>query len=529
MVDPGTAAILVLSTITGISGYGAWKLNARRGASINEEVEERVKAIKALSAATEKARLDAEQEVQSLKKELTALKEAEKKLTSEKDRLSKDLDTMSEPEKTYRGLIPGAFKEAIQDFMKKPEIEKLGDLKKVFDPLLSRYSLSRGTAESLYRKVETVVGKDSMLPKPDFDALLLKSLKEGPSLFETKQSEEANNIRLAKLKGVALAEAKKEKAKAIQVKQDEEKAKLKEEAMAIVTSEEEVKDKQPAEDKPKKDAKTLQEIVDEALKAAKLGPLTSNTVYQSIKKPFLKGVDSVARGVQKTGEVLRKPLTQYEERQKRYKEVLEQQGGADTFDTDVYYRLFHPKEEDTPYRTLAYLFEKTSTDTSLAKNMLPVFDAFMYWRKTVLNSPILYKVELVASAQNLFKLVEPIRVNPVFQDKELKKAIEAVGKVGTRINPMTGRTADASDVRAVKESKIEPVKDFKEIIDEPPKEAALTLRTPKGGMRKKKLRTRRGVKQNVRRTRRSQNRPNRTDTYSSRRSEVDASGDELGL
>ena len=497
MVDPGTAAILVLSTITGISGYGAWKLNARRGASINEEVEERVKAIKALSAATDKARLDAEQEVQSLKKELTALKEAEKKLTSEKDRLSKDLDTMSEPEKTYRGLIPGAFKEAIQNFMKKPEIEKLGDLKKVFDPLLSRYSLSRGTAESLYRKVETVVGKDTMLPKPDFDALLLKSLKEGPSLFETKQSKEAEDIRLAKLKGVALAEAKKEKAKAIQLKQDEEKAKLKEEAMAIVTSEEEAKDKQPAEDKPKKDARTLQDIVDEALIVAENEPLQWNTAYQSIKRPFLSGVDSVARGVQKTAQAVKNVVTapaRIPEQRKKRLQAARQQGGADTFDTDVYYRLFHPKDDDKPYKTLAYLFEKTSTKDTLATNMLPVFEAFMYWRSNVLNYPLLYKPELVGAAEILFKLVNSNPVNPVFQNKALKKAIEGDNQ---KIEARRGR-----------------VKQMKGIS---------------GGMRKKKLRTRRGVKQNVRRTRRSQNRPNRTDTYSSRRSEVDASGDELGL
>jgi hypothetical protein len=51
----------------------------------------------------------------------------------------------------------------------------------------------------------------------------------------------------------------------------------------------------------------------------------------------------------------------------------------------------------------------------------------------------------------------------------------------------------------------------------------------KGGTRKKKLRTRRRDKQNVRRSSGGKNRSNRTDTYSSRRTEVDARGDELGL
>ena len=56
-----------------------------------------------------------------------------------------------------------------------------------------------------------------------------------------------------------------------------------------------------------------------------------------------------------------------------------------------------------------------------------------------------------------------------------------------------------------------------------------SLKSKKGGMRKKKLRTRRRDKQNVRRSSGGKNRSNRTDTYSSRRTEVDARGDELGL
>jgi hypothetical protein len=197
----------------------------------------------------------------------------------------------------------------------------------------------------------------------------------------------------------------------------------------------------------------------------------------------------------KATDVIRTPITIAKERAYKFREGT--RGGAgDTFDTDVYYRLFHPKDEDAPNKVLADLFRKTSTDATLAKNILPIFDAFMFWRSTVLKYPLLYKIELVIAAENLFRLVEPIQVNAVFQNKDLKKAMEAVKRVGikevtTRMNPMTGRTS--------------------------------------GGTRKKKLRTRRGGKQNDRRTRRGQNRPNRTDTYSSRRSEVDASGDELGL
>lgn len=547
-MDPGTAAILVLSTITGISGYGAWKLNARRGASIDEEVKKAIGDAQAIIAATQKAKEIAEQErnkkdkeVQKLKKDLADLRVVEDTLKSEKETLSNKLESATELEKTYRELSPEVFKQAINDFKSKPEIEKLGH-PELFEPLLSRFSVTRGTAQSLYTKLSNTVV--TMIPKPEFDTLLLDTLKNADRSLEQKRLEEAETARLAKEetdKAAADAKTKKLNDAAAAKIAKAETARLakiaKDQATEAAKTVKLNAAKEATAAKAVKDAKTLQEIVNEAFETAKKGPLTSNTVYQSIKTPFLSGVDSVARGVQKTteaakqvakktSELLSTPARLAAERKQRL-EAARQLGGADTFDTDIYYRLFHPKDEDRPYRTLADLFEKTSTDTSLARNMMPVFDAFMYWRKTVLNFPLLYKPELVAAAETLFKLVEPIRVNAVFQDKELKKAIEAVGKVGTRINPMTGRTADASDVRAVKESKVEPVKEFKEIIDEPPKR--LTLRTPKGGMRKKKLRTRRGVKQNVRRTRRSQNRPNRTDTYSSRRSEVDASGDELGL
>jgi hypothetical protein len=532
-MDPGTAAILTISSIIGISGYGAMKLNAKTKATIDEQVKLAIEDTQALLKSTEDAKVKALQalnkqnkEVEILTAEIAKLKAAEQTLKDEKVVLTQNLESATELEKTYRALSPEAFKQAITDFKDKPEIKKL-EHPEFFEPLLSRFSMSRGTAQSLYTKFANAV--TVMIPKKDFDELLLKTLKGADSS-------------LAKVKDTAAAEAKRikdEAAAAAKTKKDTAAAEAKRIKDEAATAAAEAKKKADA-DKAAKDARTLQEIVNQAFKAAKDGPLTSNTLYQKVKKPFLDGVDSVARGVQKavdvtkqtakkTGQVVLAPLRTYQKRQTDYNLAVKQQGGADTFDTDVYYRLFHPKEGDAPNEVLAKLFEKTSTDTTLARNILPVFDAFMYWRKTVLNSPLLYKIELVISAKNLFKLVEPIKVNPVFQNKALAKAKEAVEQGTTRLNPMTGRTFNAADVQAVKDAKVEPVKEFKEIIDEPPKEPALKLRTPVGGMRKKKLRTRRRDKQNVRRTRRSQNRPNRTDTYSSRRSEVDASGDELGL
>jgi myosin heavy subunit len=482
-MDPGTAAILTLSTITGISGYGAMKLNAKRGASIDEEVKKAIGDAQAMIKSAQDAKIIAEQErnkkeeeVKKLTAEIATMQKARQQLESEKDVLSKNLESATELEKTYRALSPEVFKQAIQDFMEKPEIKKL-EHPELFEPLLSRYSVTRGTARTLYTKFANVV--DGMIPKAEFDTLLLDTLKNADRSLEQTRLKQAETARLAKEetdKAAAEAKAVKDKAAA-------DAKKIKDDAAA-----------EAAALKAVKDARTLQQIVDEAFEAAKLGPLTSNTLYQSIKTPFLKGVDSVAQGAKqvatKTGEVLRKPLTQYEERQKRYKEALQQQGGAgDTFDTDVYYRLFHPQDEDRPNRTLADLFKRTS-DNDTAKNMLPVFDAFMFWRSTVLKYPLLYKVELVASAENLFKTIVPSEVNRVFQNKELNKLLDA-SNIRISPNPMTTPTT--------------------------------------GGMRKKKLRTRREGKQNVRRTRRSKNRPNRSDTYSSRRSEVDASRDELGL
>jgi len=489
MSDPATTAILMLTAITGVSGYGMWKMNSRPDALISrKDYDSAIASLEEQKKSASKYKETAERLIQQLKKEKNDLETSKKnlesekgKLISEKGALSTNLEGATELEKTFRAVSPEVFRQAIKDFMKEADIAGLGH-PEIFEPLLSRYSLTRGTAQSLFTKMSNTV--DQMIAKKRFDGLLLKSLKNADRSLEQTRLKEAETARLAKIAKDQAAEAEKT-AKLDTAKAEAQKKK---------------------DDKTAKEAKTLQQIVDEAFETAKKGPLTSNTIYQSIKKPFLSGVDSVARVVKKTSELLSTPARLAAERKQRL-EAARQLGGADTFDTDIYYRLFHPKDEDRPYRTLTDLFEKTSTDTGLARNMMPVFDAFMYWRSTVLKYPLLYKPELVAAAETLFKLVEPIRVNPVFQDKELKKAIEAVGKVGTRINPMTGRTADASDVRAVKESKVEPV----------------------GGMRKKKLRTRRGVKQNVRRTRRSQNRPNRTDTYSSRRTEVDASGDELGL
>ena len=552
-MDPGTAAILTLSAITGISGYGAMKLNAKAKATIDEQVKLAIGDAQAKIAEAQKAKTDAEQKVNTLKAYIDTIERVKKQLESEKSVLSENLEKASELEKTFRELPAEVFKQAINDFKAKPEIVTLGH-PEFFEPLLSRFSVTRGTARSLYAKFKKVVV--DIMPKPKFDELLLDALKNGASSLEAvkaaKEKVEAE-AKAAKDKVEAEAKAAKdkianEKAAEAQAKRDvaateaaeirtaalqkafdesnirKAETKKKEEAAALAALRSKIDknkaDEEAAEAKAAKDKLTLQDIVNQAFEAAKDGPLTSNTLYQSVKTPFLSGIDSVARGVQKavdvtkqaakkTGQVVLAPLTTYQKRQADYKarkqqalederqaleeqtpqdELPNQQGGADTFDTDVNYRLFHPKDGDRPNKVLADLFKRTLSDETLATNIRPIVDAFIYWRKTILNFSSLYKIELVVSAENLFNLTKSNQVNAVFKD-EVEKAMKQTTskKVTTQVNPMNG------------------------------------------GTRKKKLRTRRRDKQNVRRTRRSQNRPNRTDTYSSRRSEVDASGDELGL
>ena len=396
-MEPGTAAILVLSAITGISGYGAMKLNARRGASIDEEVQKAIGDAKAIIAATEEAKVIAEKEVQKLTDELNTLKKAEKQLKSEKDTLSKSLESASELEKTYRGLSTEVFKEAIQDFIQKPAIQDLGDLKKVFEPLLSRFSLSRGTADSLYRKVETAVGPTRMLPRTNFDALLLESLKIGPSLLEKRRADQAEKARIAKEKSDAEAAEKAEKARLAKAKADAET-----QAANEIAAAEAAELRKAAIEKAAADAQTAKEKAAADAQTAK---------------------------------------------------------------------------------------EKAAADAQTAKEKAAADAA------TKKAEAATKRVEARAAREKAAQL----------RQAEREKAAQL------RKTEREKAAADAAAKKAAKDK------------------GSLTLRTPVGGMRKKKLRTRRGVKQNVRRTRRSKNRSNRTDTYSSRRSEVDASGDELGL
>ena len=296
MSDPATTAILMLTAITGVSGYGMWKMNSRPDALISrKDYDSAIASLEEQKKSASKYKETAERLIQQLKKEKNALETSKKNLESEKGALSKNLEGASELEKTFRAVSPEVFIQAIKDFMKEEDIAGLGH-PEIFEPLLSRYSLTRGTAQSLFTKMSNTV--DQMIAKKRFDGLLLKSLKNADRSLEQTRLEEAKAAKAKKEEEAAKATAA--KTKKLNDAAAEKTAKLN----AAKTAADAAKAAKDA-----KEAKTLQDIVDEAFKAAKKGPLTSNTLYKSIETPFLSGVNSVARGVQKVGEVVKQAAT----------------------------------------------------------------------------------------------------------------------------------------------------------------------------------------------------------------------------
>lgn len=108
-MDPGTAAILTLSTITGISGYGAMKLNAKSKANIDEQVKKAVGDAQALIKSAEDAKAIAEEEVKKLTAEIARMKQAQEQLKTEKPAEPKGLPVpepapVPEPEAESRNV-----------------------------------------------------------------------------------------------------------------------------------------------------------------------------------------------------------------------------------------------------------------------------------------------------------------------------------------------------------------------------------------------------------------------------------------
>lgn len=89
MVEPGTAAIAVLSTIAGISGYGAMKINSEQNAMIEAEIQRRIQGVKDLLKATEAAKTTAEKSLQSQKSEVARLTSELKAIKTAKEALER--------------------------------------------------------------------------------------------------------------------------------------------------------------------------------------------------------------------------------------------------------------------------------------------------------------------------------------------------------------------------------------------------------------------------------------------------------
>lgn len=87
MVEPGTAAIAVLSTIAGISGYGAMKLNSKQNDLMEAEIAKRVKAVKDLLTATEEAKRAAEASLAERQSEIDRLNAELREIRAAKERM----------------------------------------------------------------------------------------------------------------------------------------------------------------------------------------------------------------------------------------------------------------------------------------------------------------------------------------------------------------------------------------------------------------------------------------------------------
>jgi len=434
-MDPATAVAFTIGGITTVSGYGAYKLNAKAKATIDEQVklaigdaQAMIKSAQDAKAIAERERNKKDDEVKKLTAEISTMKKAQQQLISEKDVLSKNLESATELEKTYSELKPEVFKQAIMDFKDNPKIKELGH-PEFFEPLLSQFSVTRGTARGLYTKFANVVV--GMMSKEEFDALLLDILKNGRTSLEQRQTNEAEEARVAKEKAA--------------------------EAAAV---------RRAAKVKAAAEAQAARQVEAEALAAKK-------------------------KAMQETA------LQNARERAAARKAAIEK-AARERAEAEAFVKKKAAKDKAAADKAAA---DKAAADAKAAADKAAADKAAADAKAAADKAAADAK-----AAEPQDRAVEPVEINKCKQTlRELGIRDLSSYRKWSRANKNDTRFAEVNNC------------------------ADIVLKNRTGGMRKKKLRTRRGGKQNVRRTRRSKNRSNRTDTYSSRRSEVDASGDELGL
>ena len=439
-MDLATAVAFTIGGITSVSGYGAYKLNAKAKASIDEQVKLAIGDAEALIKSARHAKAEAllalnkqNKEVEKLTNEINGLKKVKQQLLDEKKVLSQNLESATELEKTYRELTPEVFKQAIMDFKENIVIKKLGH-EEFFDPLLSRFSVTRGTARSLYTKFEkAVVG---MIPKEEFDTLLLKTLKNGATSLEERQLEEAKEAQAAKEKADAEAQVKAAaKAKAAA------EAKAARDVAASEAAAEAAELRRSSMEKASADAAIRKAAIEKAAKDKAAGEAFARKVAKE-----KADAEAAARKVAK---------------EKADTEAAAQKAAKEKADAEA------------AAQAAAQKAAKEKADAEAAKE----------------------KADAEAKAEADAR-AEPEAASRTVDSAEINTCKQTLTSLGIR---------DLSSYRKwMLKNKNDPrlaiVNNCADII----------LKNRTGGMRKKKLRTRRRDKQNVRRTRRSQNRPNRS-------------------
>jgi len=192
MVEPATAAIAVLSTIAGVSGYGAMKINSNQ-ARVMDETANRLAAGKIekvrqeLAIATEQMKAKAEKELQAKQAEV--------------DQFKRDIEVLqksTEGERLFRSVSIAGLKKAIktlQEQRSESDGEKTAAaVKKVFDNYTSskRLRVSRGSLNSLYNDLTKAAEKPYM-DREEFYRTLTDILRSvDASLQGDKSAAEAN-------------------------------------------------------------------------------------------------------------------------------------------------------------------------------------------------------------------------------------------------------------------------------------------------------------------------------------------------
>ena len=191
-MDPATATLAVLSTITGISGYGAYRLNSKAALAMDDTANQLAaqkieKVRKELALATEQMKSKAERELKAKQAEVDGFKRDIEALKTSKGVLESKLQSATELEQLYRFVSLSVFRKSIKDFGERAEIKKaleglaepqIKAVAKVLEKVgnVSRLSLTRGSAQAMFQELSKASGREFM-PRVEFDKILMEVFK----------------------------------------------------------------------------------------------------------------------------------------------------------------------------------------------------------------------------------------------------------------------------------------------------------------------------------------------------------------